>query len=1262
MPRTEIKSSTIANFEVKREDINTSESGSAVITKIIAGSGITITNSTGADQGTGDVTISSGGGTINDLNGQSGASQTFATGTSGTNFNISSASNVHTFNIPDASSTNRGLITTGAQTIAGSKTFSSNIIGSITGSASTLTNARNITATGDASWSVSFDGSANASSALTLATTGVSSGTYKSVTVDTKGRVTAGTNPTTLSGYGITDAIPLSQKGAVNGVATLDSSGFVTSSQLPSYVDDVVEYANLAGFPVTGETSKIYVALDTNKIYRWSGSAYIEISPVAGNADTATKLATARSISATGDATWSVSFDGSANVSSALTLATTGVSAGTYKSVTVDTKGRITAGTNPTTLSGYGITDALSNSSTSTQSGYFGDIFLYDDSTPSHYLGITNSANLTAARTLSLNVNDANRIISLSGDLTVSSAATISGTNTGDQTITLTGDVTGSGTGSFATTLANSGVTAGTYTKLTVDVKGRATVGATLSASDIPSLDASKITSGQLGIANGGTGQSTAQTAINALTQVSSATNEYVLTKDTTTGNAIWKPVSVSGFISSINGLSDSSQTFATGTSGTDFNISSASGTHTFNIPSASATNRGLITTGTQTIAGVKTFSDAIAIGTTPSATGHIRLPNNQSISSRNAANSADVEIVKLDSNNRVSLGAVLQMNNREIIGVNSIEQNTSTNWKLDNSGNAYFAGNVSIGTTTFGPKLDINGSLLRIANGSTGYGYSQFGNSATTTQNWHIGSEGDGTFRIYNTNFGSGVERLRITSGGDVGIGTLTPGTKLDVSGSIRSSSQLISTVATGTAPLSVTSTTKVSNLNADLLDDQTGSYYLDYNNFTNTPTIGNGTLTLAVSGTGLSGSASFTANQTGATTFTITSNATSANIGSTIVARDASGNFSAGTITANLTGLASGATTATYLNTAASSSTADNITTRVNSGFWESNSATTGEGWPETTNNWYHLLCSTHSNAGNYYSMQFAGSFFDSDALYYRATAGSGTTAWNRIWHSGNDNLLGRSTNVADTIVRRDINGSFVTSSIICIDSLKFSTTGPRIENSLGALAFRSNEYSDTLCATMGDYELSAYRIGTDTLNIYAGSGAFPGNGSLRISMTPDTGGFYNNYFPATTSHSWFFNRQSSGSGEIRFINGTNGVRLTTGATGWSAISDVRLKQDIEKLKESKNIILNLNPVQYKFKNNQDKLFAGFIAQEVVDIIPEAVIVGDDAEPTVENEKYFNYWGITPDMIIPYLTKALQEAFEEIQKLKERIEILES
>lgn len=70
-----------------------------------------------------------------------------------------------------------------------------------------------------------------------------------------------------------------SEMGAASGVATLDTSGKVPSSQLPSYVDDVLEYANKAGFPATGESGKIYVAKDTNLTYRWSGTAYVEISP-----------------------------------------------------------------------------------------------------------------------------------------------------------------------------------------------------------------------------------------------------------------------------------------------------------------------------------------------------------------------------------------------------------------------------------------------------------------------------------------------------------------------------------------------------------------------------------------------------------------------------------------------------------------------------------------------------------------------------------------------------------------------------------------------------------------------------------------------------------------------------------------------------------------------------------------------------------------------------------------------------------------------
>ena len=68
------------------------------------------------------------------------------------------------------------------------------------------------------------------------------------------------------------------EMGAANGVATLDETGKIPSAQLPSYVDDVEEYASLSLFPITGESGKIYVEIMTNKSYRWGGTQYVEIS------------------------------------------------------------------------------------------------------------------------------------------------------------------------------------------------------------------------------------------------------------------------------------------------------------------------------------------------------------------------------------------------------------------------------------------------------------------------------------------------------------------------------------------------------------------------------------------------------------------------------------------------------------------------------------------------------------------------------------------------------------------------------------------------------------------------------------------------------------------------------------------------------------------------------------------------------------------------------------------------------------------------
>ena len=104
--------------------------------------------------------------------------------------------------------------------------------------------------------------------------------TYTFATGTTNGAFTvtpSGGEAQTVSIHGLGSAA-YKAVGSANGVASLGSDGKIPASQLPSYVDDVIEAANKAALPKTGESGKIYVTLNDNKTYRWSGTAYVEIS------------------------------------------------------------------------------------------------------------------------------------------------------------------------------------------------------------------------------------------------------------------------------------------------------------------------------------------------------------------------------------------------------------------------------------------------------------------------------------------------------------------------------------------------------------------------------------------------------------------------------------------------------------------------------------------------------------------------------------------------------------------------------------------------------------------------------------------------------------------------------------------------------------------------------------------------------------------------------------------------------------------------
>lgn len=92
-------------------------------------------------------------------------------------------------------------------------------------------------------------------------------------------------NADKLDGYHAEDFVLSSTIGQPNGIAPLDDSGKISPSYLPSYVDDILEFNSFSEFPETGSTGVIYVALDTGKIYRWSGSQYVEIPTSVAHAD-----------------------------------------------------------------------------------------------------------------------------------------------------------------------------------------------------------------------------------------------------------------------------------------------------------------------------------------------------------------------------------------------------------------------------------------------------------------------------------------------------------------------------------------------------------------------------------------------------------------------------------------------------------------------------------------------------------------------------------------------------------------------------------------------------------------------------------------------------------------------------------------------------------------------------------------------------------------------------------------------------------------
>lgn len=118
--------------------------------------------------------------------------------------------------------------------------------------------------------------------------------------------------------------------------------GKVPVGYLPLALDNIDTYASESEFPAQGRADTIYIAEDTNSMYRYTGTGYVVIPSGAGSADTAAKLSTPRNIELTGDATGVASFDGTQNAVITVALANVGTAGEQQPVVTTDEKGRVT--------------------------------------------------------------------------------------------------------------------------------------------------------------------------------------------------------------------------------------------------------------------------------------------------------------------------------------------------------------------------------------------------------------------------------------------------------------------------------------------------------------------------------------------------------------------------------------------------------------------------------------------------------------------------------------------------------------------------------------------------------------------------------------------------------------------------------------------------------------------------------------------------------------------------------------------------------
>jgi hypothetical protein len=326
-----------------------------------------------------------------------------------------------------------------------------------------------------------------------------------------------------------------------------------------------------------------------------------------------------------------------------------------------------------------------------------------------------------------------------------------------------------------------------------------------------------------------------------------------------------------------------------------------------------------------------------------------------------------------------------------------------------------------------------------------------------------------------------------------------------------------------------------------------------------------------------------------------------------------------------ASCSGNASTASSTPYPVFSSDSVNVANITSRIDSGFYEHDTPTIAEGWPYN-GSWTHLLACTHSNNGNYYSMQFAASFYSND-LYYRSTNGNGATGWSRI-----------------ALYNNSYSGD------------------------LYASVFRdSDNPTNYYLEANGSSQLYRLRMGP-----YAGSTSSGNQVALEIMNTGGTGdsnvaamsfhcsGTYGLHMHLR--HDSYFGIGGWSASTWRWYVQTSTGDMTA-AGNVTAYSDIRLKENIKPLENCVTKIMKLNGVSFNWKNlpdivgNPGKKDYGIIAQEVEKVFPE--VIHESAHESPDGDKYKT---VAYDKLVPVLLEAIKEQQNDINNLKQQIKELKS